>query len=101
MAKRVLWLANLASTILPCIARYRSVPAVGLQFGLQNEPPAQVDFRGKADQFPRAASLTERIFLTTHHACTLASSVIAAWAGLGRELINTLVHGLPESALEP
>ena len=25
-AKRVLWFANLASTILPCIARYRSVP---------------------------------------------------------------------------
>ena len=26
VAKRVLWFANLASTILPCIARYRSVP---------------------------------------------------------------------------
>jgi len=26
IAERVLWFANLASTILPCIARYRSVP---------------------------------------------------------------------------
>ena len=43
VANRVPWFANLASTILPCIAVL--CRAVGLQFGLQNLFPAHVKER--------------------------------------------------------